>query len=81
MSKLIVKRLSPDATLPVRASSYSAGYDLSSCEDVVVPAGGQLLVKTGLAVTVPLGTYGQISSRSGLALKHRITAFPGVFGS
>nr|XP_051205704.1 uncharacterized protein LOC127319765 [Lolium perenne] len=38
---LKVKRLSPNATLPSRAS---AGYDLSSAVETVVPARGRALV-------------------------------------
>ena len=69
---LLVKRLSPNAILPVRATVGAAGYDLASAENTVVPAMGKVIVKTDLAITVPLGTYGRIAPRSGLAWKSHI---------
>lgn len=77
-TRLYVKRLSSTATLPVRASSGAAGYDLASAQDTVVPAHGKQLVSTGLAITVPAGTYGRIAPRSGLAWKHFIDVGAGV---
>lgn len=44
MSKLFVKKLSPHATIPERASSASTGYDLSSAKEMVVPACGKALI-------------------------------------
>lgn len=67
--QFLVKRLSQFATIPRRATLGSAGYDLSSAHAAVIPARGQTLVKTDLAISVPMGTYGRIAPRSGLALK------------
>jgi dUTP pyrophosphatase len=39
---------------------------------------GQAKIKTGLAVEIPQGYYGKISSRSGLAFKSGIVAFDGT---
>jgi len=75
---LLVKKLSQYATLPVRVLSGSAGYDLSSACDVVVPALGKALCPTDLAIAVPPGTYGRIAARSGLALKNHINVGGGV---
>lgn len=63
---LLVKKLSPFATLPTRGSSLSAGYDLYSAEETVVPARGKALVDSGLSIAVPEGTYGRVAPRSGL---------------
>ena len=76
--KLLVKRLSPHAVLPSRGSSGAAGFDLSSAASVVIPARGKALIPTDLSVAVPLGTYGRIAPRSGLALKHAIDVGAGV---
>ncbi|CAI5495669.1 unnamed protein product, partial [Closterium sp. Naga37s-1] len=46
--------------------------------DITVPARGQALVKTDLAVAIPLGTYARVAPRSGLALKHSINVGGGV---
>eukprot|EP01006_Ploeotia_vitrea_P057847 TRINITY_DN68364_c0_g1_i1.p1 TRINITY_DN68364_c0_g1~~TRINITY_DN68364_c0_g1_i1.p1 ORF type:complete len:163 (+),score=21.34 TRINITY_DN68364_c0_g1_i1:25-513(+) len=76
--KLLVQKITPNATLPVRGSQLAAGYDLTSAYDGVVPARGKALIKTDLAIEVPLGTYGRIAPRSGLAWKHSIDVGAGV---
>ncbi len=76
-----VARLSPKAKLPVKASAGAAGYDLFASEAAVVPASavrdgrveiGHALVRTGIAISLPLGHVGRIGSRSGLSVKHNI---------
>ena len=57
---LLVKKLSVDATLPAQASPDSAGYDLSSAKNCIVPARGKALVPTDLSIAIPYGTYGRI---------------------
>ena len=69
MTTLKVKRFHEDAVLPKRANAEDAGYDLSSVEDVVIPAGSWKLVSTGIGFTVPEGTYGRVAPRSGLSTK------------
>eukprot|EP00906_Rhabdomonas_costata_P025826 RCo036884 len=78
MDHLLVKKLSESAVLPKRGSPFAAGYDLSSAVDVVVPAGGKVVVPTDLAIAVPPGTYGRVAPRSGLAAKHHIATGAGV---
>jgi dUTP pyrophosphatase len=68
-TKLQVKLLSSSAKLPVRSTQLSAGYDLCSAQSSTIPAWGRGLIKTDIAVKVPIGTYGRIAGRSGLALK------------
>lgn len=75
---LRVKKLSATAVLPTKGSAGAAGYDLASSHDVTVPARGKALVKTDLAVAIPLGTYARVAPRSGLALKHSIDVGGGV---
>ena len=77
----VAVRLSPSATLPCRGSSGAAGYDLSAAASVTVPSRGRLLVPTDLSLAVPLGTYGRIAPRSGLALKSGIDVGAGVVDS
>lgn len=78
-SALHVHRLCEGARLPARASEGAAGYDLCAARDVIIPArGGRGLVPTGLAISVPHGTYGRIAPRSGLALKKGINVGAGV---
>ncbi|OCF30801.1 deoxyuridine 5'-triphosphate nucleotidohydrolase [Kwoniella heveanensis CBS 569] len=75
---LLIKRLSSSATIPTRGSPLSAGYDLYSAEEKVVPARGKALVDLQLSIAVPEGTYGRIAPRSGLASKHSIDTGAGV---
>ena len=58
--QLKIQKREPMASVPVRASEGAAGYDLFASEDMVVDAGGQALVPTGIAVDIPKGHYGQI---------------------
>ena len=70
--ELQIKRLTDTAKLPTRGSVFSAGFDLYADSDRVVPARGQILVSTGLAMAIPDGHYGRIAPRSGLAVKYGI---------
>ncbi|PSC74089.1 Deoxyuridine 5 -triphosphate nucleotidohydrolase [Micractinium conductrix] len=75
---LRVRRLNEHALLPKRGSAGAAGYDLASCEDTEVPARGRAVVKTGLQIAIPPGTYARVAARSGLAVKHFIDTGAGV---
>lgn len=72
MKTMRVKKLSPDARMPVRATDASAGCDLCACigEPMLVPAGGRVLVPTGIAVEIEEGYAGFVFGRSGLGTKH-----------
>ncbi|MGQ9815348.1 MAG: dUTP diphosphatase [Candidatus Roseilinea sp.] len=53
---------------PLRAPKPGdAGYDIRSCEAMVIPPGEQALVPTGLHVAIPLGWVGLIKDRSSVA--------------
>ena len=73
-----IRRLKEEAKIPKRMTEGAAGYDLSSCERTVVPPWGKALIRTGIALRLPNGTYGRIAPRSGLALKHSIAVGAGV---
>lgn len=66
---LYIKRLTPDAVVPIKQNVFDAAHDLFSIEDVTIPVNGKALVRTGLSIQVPEGTYGQIAPRSGLSMK------------
>merc|ERR1719270_2102162 len=76
--RLLVAKLSENATIPTRGSARAAGYDLYSAEDLTIPARGKGLVKTDLQIKVPHGTYGRVAPRSGLAWKNHIDIGAGV---
>ena len=66
-----IKKLSPDAKLPVYGSQYAAGADLFACieGDVAIAPHETVMVPTGLAMELPVGYAGFIYARSGLASK------------
>jgi len=66
---LLVKKLDKTANLPYKQHGDDAGYDMSCICDVAIEPNGKCLVGTGIAFTVPKGTYGQIAPRSGLSNK------------
>ncbi len=49
-----------------------------STTDLVIPAKGKGLVPTGLSMAIPIGNYGRIAPRSGLAAKNFIDVGAGV---
>lgn len=65
---------------PQYQTPLSAGCDLPSAEEVVIPAGEWKLVGTGLFLEIPEGFMAMVCPRSGLALKHGITVLnaPGI---
>jgi dUTP pyrophosphatase len=73
-----VKRLVEDAILPTRGSGGAVGYDLYSIEECNVPPMHRALVGTGIATLLPVGVYGRVAPRSGLAVKHGIQVGAGV---
>ena len=79
-----VKRLDFDLPLPAPAHQGDAGIDLHARVDVLLAArGGRVLVATGISVAIPVGFFGQVVPRSGLALKHGISLVntPGIIDS
>ena len=79
-----IKRLDSDLPLPTAAHTGDAGIDLHARIDIVLSArGGRALVPTGVAVAIPVGFFGQVVPRSGLALKHGVTLVntPGIIDS
>lgn len=78
VSKFFIKKLLPEATLPKKGTAGAAGYDLSSIEEVIIPANGKGKVRTGLSFMIPPNTYARIAPRSGLAWKNSINVGAGV---
>ena len=70
-----------NAIAPTRAEVGAAGYDLSACEDKIIPAGKWDKVDTGIAVEFPNYCYGRVAPRSGLAFKKGISVGAGVIDS
>ncbi len=64
-------KLNQNAIIPTYGSEFAAGADLYACmdENVEIKPGETYLVKTGIAMEIPVGYAGLIYARSGLATK------------
>ena len=71
-------KLLPTTCILTCATPKSIGLDLYSPTSVLVPAHDKVLINTGIAFQIPIGYYGQIAPRSGLALHHHIHVGAGV---
>ena len=69
------------AELPARKTPGSAGLDLSSAYNYVIPPGEAGRIATEIAVTVPKNCYGQISERSGFSYDNKVSILGGVIDS
>lgn len=78
---LRVRRLSDLAFIPKRGTSQSAGLDLFSPIDTVVPPQDRILVKLDISIELDNGTFGHILPRSSLSLKNGIHIGAGVIDS
>jgi dUTP pyrophosphatase len=61
-----------------KARPSDAGFDLASNMETIIPSGMRAVITTGIKIKIDEGYYGQVSSRSGLAFRTDIHAFPGV---
>ena len=66
--------LDEGAKMPSRAHSDDAGYDIYARETKCIPAGGSAVFDTGVHIDIAKGFYGEIKSKSGLCVKHDLTA-------
>ena len=73
-----IKRLSPRATFLTPGSRLAAGQDLYAINEFIIPAHGQVLAETEIAIGLPKGTYARVAPRSGLASKKGIAINRGV---
>lgn len=78
--RIRIKKLHPDATIPdyAHGPKEDAGMDLRSVERVVLSPGVAQGVPTGIAIELPPYWELQVRPRSGLALKHSVTAHFGT---
>lgn len=67
--KVEIKKLHPDAIIPVYRMPGDAGFDLHCLEDTVIPPESVVIIPTGLAFAIPDGFEMQIRMRSGTSLK------------
>ena len=67
-----------NAVTPTRATEGSIGLDFYSPSDYIIPPHSQLLIPTQIKLQIPLGHYGRLASKSGLAILHQLHVGAGV---
>jgi dUTP pyrophosphatase len=74
--RIVVERVAdtPELPLPARATDGSACFDLRAAESVELRRGVVSLVRTGLRMTSPPGTFLEVRPRSGLGTKGVVMA-------
>jgi len=74
LMELRVKRIHPEARLPVYGHPGDAGLDLFSVVDRELRPGQVLAVPTGVQVAIPAGHVGLVWDKSGISLQgvHRL---------
>ena len=74
MKNLFIKRLNPDAKLPLRQTGGSVGFDVAACleDDVVIAPGETKMIGSGFAIALESEYAAFIYARSGLGIKHGI---------
>ena len=85
MTKILIKRLSKEVSLPKYETAGSSGMDLAAniVGNISIDPGKTAIIPTGLALSVPKGFEVQIRPRSGLAAKQKISVLntPGTIDS
>ena len=85
MTKILIKRLSKEISLPKYETTGSSGMDLAAniAGNISIDPGKTAIIPTGLALSVPKGFEVQIRPRSGLAAKKKISVLntPGTIDS
>lgn len=79
--KVLYTKLTPTARIPQRMTSGSAGWDVYSDEEELIPPLGRALISTGLTLKLPSNCYARIAPRSGLAYSHFLDIGAGVIDS
>ena len=76
-------KLLEGGTLPTKATSGAACYDVYAREDLWISPGHTALVSLGFSIQLPEDRAALILPRSGMAYKHRVTVLnaPGVIDS
>jgi len=76
-------KLLEGGTLPTKATSGAACYDVYARQDLWISPGHTALVPLGFSIQLPEDRAALILPRSGMAYKHRVTVLnaPGVIDS
>lgn len=70
--ELLVKKITADAIVPVKAHPTDSGFDLFANEDAIIAPGETVVVKTGIAIQLPAGHEAQVRPKSGITSKTKL---------
>ena len=76
-----IKKLHKDAKLPTHGHPGDAGMDFYAIEDVIIPAGKQARINTGVAVEIPEGHVGMVWDKSSISFNLGLKIMGGVIDS
>ena len=71
-------KMSTNAVTPTRATEGSVGLDFYSPANYIIPPHSHLLILTQIKLRIPLGHYGRLASKSGLAILYQLHVGAGV---
>ncbi len=73
--EILIKRLNPNAKLPVYGREAGPGIDLYTSEDVIIASGDKKVLSTGILMAMPVGYIGVICGPSGMVIgdSNRVT--------
>lgn len=75
---LKVKKLDPEAKIPVFANHNDAGMDIFALEDTILPPGEVVKVRSGVAMEIPDGCVGLCWDKSSIAINNSVKVLGGV---
>lgn len=70
IEKVKIKKLHPEAMIPVYHKRGDSGFDFHALHELEIPGFAAVVARTGLAMEIPLGYELQIRPRSGMSLKY-----------
>ena len=70
--------MSPRAVVPTKATKYSIGLNLYSPDSYLIHPKRHVLIPIQIRLGIPPGYHGRITSKSGLAVQHKICVGAGV---
>ena len=76
-----VKKLHPEAKVPVFAHPGDAGMDMYAVEDMVLKPGERASIPTGIAIELPDGYVSLVWDKSGVSHKFGVKTLGGVLDS
>ena len=75
---LQIVKMPSKALTPTRATKHSVGLYFYSPSNCIIHPLSQVQIPNQIKIRVPLGHYGRLASKSGLAMKHQIHVGAGV---